>query len=156
MILVDIVLSLACVLPFQFLFWAWKYPAVVPSPSGANWTASTTRIRPAFQPFQVGVTLSTIENFTSEGIEGSTDRYRTDFLQGFFCTTKLFVKNFRIWLKISLKRSFQRPDLMSQKIRFCKLSKEVPILSLWIDRFGFALTAAKSHLSQHHFCDKIA
>ena len=24
---------------------------------------------------------------------------------------------------------------MSQKIRFCKLSKEVPILSLWIDRF---------------------
>ena len=83
------------------------------------------------------------------------NRYCTDFLQGFFCTTKLFVKNFRIWLKISLKRSFQRPDLMSQKIRFCKLSKEVPILSLWIDRFWFALTAAKSHLSQHHFCGKI-
>ena len=54
MILVEIVISLARFLPFQCLFWAWKYPAVVPSHSGANWTALTTRIRPAYQPSQVG------------------------------------------------------------------------------------------------------
>ena len=34
------------------------------------------------------------------------DRYRTDFSHGFFCTTKLFVKNYTIWLRITVQRSF--------------------------------------------------
>ena len=54
------------------------------------------------------------------------NRYCTDFLQGFFCTTKLFVKNFTIWLKISLKRSFQRPDLMSQKLDSASSQRKSP------------------------------
>ena len=32
------------------------------------------------------------------------DRYRTDFSQGFFCITKLFVKNYTKLPKISVKK----------------------------------------------------
>lgn len=50
----------------------------------------------------IGLSSSCYNYRRNKGI----NRYHTNFSQGFFCTTKIFVKNYTIWWKISVKRSF--------------------------------------------------
>ena len=79
MILVEIVLSLASVLPVSVL--SMEIPSSGPQSLRSELDSFDDKDTASLPTIPGGVTLSTIENFRRNwGI----DRYRTDFLQGFF------------------------------------------------------------------------